>query len=138
MTRINFGIPPKQLTDKHLLAEHREIKRIPNLIINKKARYRADHSDIPTHFSLGIGHVKFFYNKIMYLHLRYITIYNECVRRKFNVQSYESCFILVSVRHPELYNNAKPKNKDKEIIRARIRTRLNETPQKFNSSTKYK
>jgi hypothetical protein len=32
MTRINTGIPPKELTDKHLLAEHREIKRIPNCI----------------------------------------------------------------------------------------------------------
>ena len=30
MTRINCGIPPEELSDKHLLAEHREIKRIPN------------------------------------------------------------------------------------------------------------
>lgn len=28
MTRINVGIPPRALSDKHLLAEHREIKRI--------------------------------------------------------------------------------------------------------------
>ena len=32
MTRINAGIPPKKLTNRHLLAEHREIKRIPNVI----------------------------------------------------------------------------------------------------------
>ena len=30
MTRINAGIPAAMLTGKHLLAEHREIKRIPN------------------------------------------------------------------------------------------------------------
>ena len=30
MTRINVGIPPTELTDRHLLAEHREIKRIQN------------------------------------------------------------------------------------------------------------
>jgi len=31
MTRINL-IPVSELTDEHLLAEHRELKRIPNLI----------------------------------------------------------------------------------------------------------
>ena len=29
MTRINSAIPVKCLTDEHLLAEHREIKRLP-------------------------------------------------------------------------------------------------------------
>jgi hypothetical protein len=29
MTRINVAIPPAELTMRHLLAEHREIKRIP-------------------------------------------------------------------------------------------------------------
>ena len=32
MTRINVGILPKELSNKHLIAEHREIKRIPNCI----------------------------------------------------------------------------------------------------------
>lgn len=36
MTRINCGIPPSELTNKHLLAEHREIKRIPNAIAKGK------------------------------------------------------------------------------------------------------
>ncbi len=30
MTRINVSINVKALTDEHLLAEHREIKRLPN------------------------------------------------------------------------------------------------------------
>ena len=29
MTRINSVIPVRNLTDEHLLAEHREIKRLP-------------------------------------------------------------------------------------------------------------
>ena len=58
MTRINVGIPPEELTDKHLLAEHREIKRIPNCIA--KGKYNMD--GIPDRFKLGKGHVKFFYN----------------------------------------------------------------------------
>ena len=28
MTRINVGIPPADLVNQHLIAEHREIKRI--------------------------------------------------------------------------------------------------------------
>ena len=31
MTRINVSINVKALTDEHLLAEHREIKRLPNI-----------------------------------------------------------------------------------------------------------
>ena len=56
MTRINAGIPPVELTDKHLIAEHREIKRIPNLI--SKGKYNMNGQ--PSEFKLGIGHVKFF------------------------------------------------------------------------------
>ena len=62
MTRINCGIPPCELTDKHLMAEHREIKRIPNCI--KKGRYSMTGQ--PEVFTLGKGHVKFFYNKLKY------------------------------------------------------------------------
>ena len=32
MTRINVGVDPSELNVKMLIAEHREIKRIPNLI----------------------------------------------------------------------------------------------------------
>ena len=36
MTRINVGISPAELNDKHLIAEHREIKRIPNCVAKGK------------------------------------------------------------------------------------------------------
>ena len=61
MTRINAGILPKDLTSKHLIAEHREIKRIPNCV--GKGKYNMDN--IPDKFKLGTGHVKFFYNKLL-------------------------------------------------------------------------
>jgi len=32
MTRINIGILPHDLTDQHLLAEFRELPRIPNRV----------------------------------------------------------------------------------------------------------
>ena len=37
MTRINVGIPVEKLTKSHVIAEHREIKRIPNCISKEEA-----------------------------------------------------------------------------------------------------
>lgn len=88
MTRINLGVYPQELPDKLLLAEHREITRIPNAIKSKKAKI----VDIPAHFTLGTGHVKYFYNKINTLYSRYTNIYDECVRRGFKITNKRSSF----------------------------------------------
>jgi len=88
MTRINVGIPPHKLSRQHLLAEHREIKRIPNMI----ASGRANLDGIPEKFSLGKGHVKFFYNKLQYLKWRYIRLYDECCMRGYKVEDYRGAW----------------------------------------------
>ena len=90
MTRINAFIKPADLTDKQLIAEHREIKRIPNMINSGKAKIE----NIPENFTLGKGHVKFFYNKLLYLHKRYQKIYKECKKRGFNVTDYSEAFMI--------------------------------------------
>lgn len=119
MTRINVGIPVETLVDKHLLAEHREIKRIPNSI--KKGRYNLN--GIPEQFTLGKGHVKFFYNKLKYLKNRYYMIYNECKRRGFNVTDFKDSFDNLP---SELYNDWRPRKRDSDIVRERIELRLKE------------
>jgi len=88
MTRINVGIPPEKLSRQHLLAEHREIKRIPNMVRSG----RANLNNIPEKFTLGKGHVKFFYDKLFYLLTRYNHIYTECTRRGYKVQNYRSAW----------------------------------------------
>ena len=90
MTRINCGIKPALLSNKHLLAEHREIKRIPNYV--SKNYSKIDKRSIPTKFSLGNGHVKFFYNKLQYLLNRYTSIYDECILRGFNITNYSGAW----------------------------------------------
>lgn len=117
MTRINCGIPPAELTDKHLLAEHREIKRIPNQI--SKGRYNLE--GIPLEFKLGTGHVKFFYDKLLYLKNRYESLYKECKDREFNVTYYGEAWDNVP---PDLMNDYNPSDIDREIIRERIKERL--------------
>ena len=117
MTRINCGIPPKELTDKHLLAEHREIKRVPNVI--KSGRFSMNGQ--PDLFCLGTGHVKFFYNKLGYLYKRYIQIHYECKRRNFNVTNYKEAWGGVPI---EMMNNYRPTDRDRAIVRERIAERL--------------
>lgn len=117
MTRINAGIPPANLTSKHLIAEHREIKRIPNVIA--KGRYNLKTA--PEEFTLGKGHVSFFYTRLGYLKQRYIELHNECKRRGFNVQNYESCWDDVP---PELMGDYTPTQKAIELITERIKDRL--------------
>ena len=120
MTRINVGIPPAELVNQHLIAEHREIKRIPNCIV--KGKYSME--GIPKRFKLGTGHVKFFYNKLLYLKNRYISLYNECIKRGFNVQNYIGAWDNVP---QELMNDYKVKANDCRIIRQRINERLTKT-----------
>lgn len=114
MTRINVGIEPKELGDKHLLAEHREIKRIPNAVRSGKAIIK----DIPKTFCLGKGHVKFFYDKLDYLFTRYTKIYAECQLRGFNVQYYGDAFGNISY---ELWNNYTETERDRKIVQERIK-----------------
>lgn len=82
MTRINL-VPVETLCDQHLLAEHRELKRIPNCLLKGILQY--DYKDRPATFTLGKGHVKFFTNKLMWLWKRYNALHKECLDRGFNV-----------------------------------------------------
>ena len=117
MTRINAGYPITKLTDKHLIAEHREIKRIPNVVA--KGRYNLNTA--PKEFTLGTGHVSFFYTRLGYLKQRYIELYNECKRRGFNVQNYEDCWDNVP---PNLMGDYIPTEKAIQLITERIKDRL--------------
>lgn len=99
------------------MAEAREIKRIPNCVT--KGRYSLKGQ--PVEFTLGVGHVKFFYNKLLYLKKRYEELYSECIGRGFKVTYYGSAWKDVPI---ELMNDYSPTNKDREIIRERIKERL--------------
>lgn len=82
MTRINSAIRVELLTDEHLLAEHREIKRIPSVYV------RHTSTPIPKKFTLGKGHVLFFIDKAAFTAGRYELIREECIKRGFSVENY--------------------------------------------------
>lgn len=117
MTRINCGIQPSELTKSHLIAEHREIKRIPNCVANGRFNMKGQ----PKEFTLGEGHVKFFYDKLGYLKQRYEEIYSECKKRNLNVQYYGDAWNNIP---SNLMGDYQPTDRDRQIIRERITERL--------------
>ena len=86
MTRINL-VDPAELCDQHLIAEWRELTRIPNGIASGK--FVIDLAVIPKQYMVrtfdnpagGKGHVKFFFNKLGYLKTRYEAIREELAQR---------------------------------------------------------
>lgn len=86
MTRINL-IPPRELHTKHLVAEYRELPRVVKLAVNYWIRnYRGKKvAAIPEYYTLGTGHVTFFYNKYLWLQQRYNALVMEMFIRNFTV-----------------------------------------------------
>ena len=84
MTRINV-VDPKELSTKHLVAEYREIMRLPgnlNTSLNRKGK-KFNLKEIPENYTLGTGHVKFFYNKMEFLEKRFKMLVQEMLNRNY-------------------------------------------------------
>ena len=71
MTRINI-VPTEELADQHLVAEYREMFMVGSALQRslKSPNWEKNKKTWPTRFTLNSGHVKFFYNKGLYLHKR--------------------------------------------------------------------
>lgn len=120
MTRINL-VDPAELCDQHLLAEHRELIRIPNAIAKGKYHLR----EIPCDYVLGAGHVKFFYNKLTFLKNRYELLHKECLARGFKVQNFWNNQL---PDNPSLWNDYQPSENALKINRERIALRMPKNP----------
>lgn len=121
MTRINSAIPVKNLTDEHLLAEHREIKRLPWCLENAIKSGSINH--IPGKFTLSRGHVLFFLDKLWFCYKRYIDLYAECLQRGFNVRSYHSNW-LTDDNHEYYRGNYTPTSEERDLLIERITGRM--------------
>jgi len=119
MTRINL-VPPRELCDKHLIAEWRELVRIPRNLIKGKCKIES----IPEQYTLGEGHVKFFYNKLAFLKTRYNALFMECKRRGFNVHYFFPNQKDLSILPPELFGCYEPTEQALELNRHRIAERM--------------
>lgn len=78
MTRINV-VPVEELSDKHLSGEFHEISRVFTL-----ARKRGSpHPKSPSEYTLGKGHVLFFYDRLFWVANRYHSLARELQLRAF-------------------------------------------------------
>ena len=127
MTRINC-IPPSELHAKHLVAEYRELPRVFTLATKafQRESLTAFNKSIPAKYLLGTGHVRFFYNKLGYLHIRFHQLVEEMRSRGFSPSSElvdsvnNSAITFPSV----LYNDWEPTLEAQAINRERIADRL--------------
>ena len=83
MTRINC-IPPHELSGQHLVAEYRELPRIFALVRAAIGRGEmpGDRRN-PANYTLGTGHVRFFYCRLGYLLRRQAALIAEMRARGY-------------------------------------------------------
>jgi len=127
MTRINLVVP-KELTDQHLKAEIRELPRIFSLILKKSKNKTIN---FPTSYRLGTGHVIFFYNKLQWLHYRYLQLLAEAKERKFKVDEkiVESYLTKIeTLSKTSYYNNWTFNSFELELSRERLKEKINMKP----------
>jgi deoxyribonuclease (pyrimidine dimer) len=103
MTRINANIPPIHLIDQHLFAEYREMVRIPNAVNKDYHKALLAIQKAPKEYKLGAGHVVFHYNKLKYLHKRFLSIKAELTKRGIANNMGDSMFNNLP---EDLYNDA--------------------------------
>lgn len=129
MTRINV-VPPSDLVDKHLMGELHEILRVHGLV--RKAQDRGINKwnmhqklDIPHSYTMGTGHVLFFYDKLGFVTDRYYALCREAKKRGFKPNVLDRKEILKGIDKHWLGSYAVTKEAIK-VNRARLDERLGE------------
>ena len=120
MTRINC-IPVEELSGPHLVAEYRELPRVFRLA--EKAAIRGVFTQ-PTQYTLGTGHILFFYTRLGYLAKRHCQIVQEMRRRNYK-PVYDGVRRLDFPDIPDKYwNDWTPTEEAMALNRQRIALRL--------------
>ncbi len=121
MTRINV-IDPQELCDQHLLAEHRELTRIPNDIVKRQGNVPLSTAKA---YLLGQGHVTFFRDKLHFLKRRYDALHHECIARGFKV-NYR--WPDEAAQFTNLWNDYQVTKEDIALNQTRIQERMPQIP----------
>lgn len=122
MTRINL-VDPKELSRLHLIAEYKEISRLPNNLaksLNRKSK-PFKLSEIPDKYTMGKGHVMFFYPRMLFLKKRYESLVTEMIARGYKPNFTDSSIFDNCPK--DFFNDYTPTEEAIEINRQRIRER---------------
>lgn len=130
MTRVNL-VPPQELYDQHLMAEYREIPMVNASLVRSlnAAKGNPSRLKIPPRFTLNSGHVSFFYNKGKWLKNRLDIVYEELIRRRFNVDISQRQIDWWMFERNGLWETTwAPEHHDIEVSRERINLRVSQKP----------
>lgn len=121
MTRINL-VSVQELVNLHLLAEYRELPRVFAQAAQARDGWRKRQ---PAQYTMGKGHVLFFYDRLLYLAKRHKQLVKELKRRGYEPK-FQNCLI-AQWRHKtdaKLWRNYRPTDDALTINRERIHLRL--------------
>lgn len=123
MTRINL-IHTRAMTTPHLLAEYRELPRVFGLI-DKWIERGCPLDGIPLNYTMGKGHVKFFYRRATFLAMRFDLIVEELGKRGIRPQYTTQWHRVKAIEgRGQIQNLWAPTHGDIFISQARITERL--------------
>lgn len=127
MTRINL-IPPEDLHNKHLMAEYRELPRLFALIRDNDRKRVAGIKLIPPpdRYVLGRGHVRFFYDKAIWLLARQKSLIVEMRRRGMKPQFEADEALLAGIDMEHQLDTWSPDADEITLNVARINERLSQ------------
>ena len=127
MVRINL-VEPKKLTDQHLVAEFNETLMLFGQI------KKCSTENIPKNYCLGTGHIRFFFDKLVFLKKRFEKLKREMIKRGFrptkelDISGFEQC----------LQNDWIPSKIDIDLNKKRIRERIRQKPDFYRYYGKHK
>lgn len=133
MSRVNL-IPVTELYDQHLFAEYREIRHIGKALqrsLRRKTKF--NKNEIPKKYTLNSGHVKFFYDKGLFLKKRFDELREEVIKRNyninkditFNIEDFPLCFRKDYI----------PTQEEIDINLERINLRIGQKPNFYKKTT---
>ncbi len=132
MTRINV-VPPAELYDQHLVAEYREIFMVGSSLQRSLKSPTWKDSRIPAKYTMGKGHVMFFYDKGLFLRHRFLALVCEMKARGM---SPDPDRLWRYDQWPRAYfNDWTPSQQDLAVNRERIAVRLAARPGWYRKSS---
>jgi len=126
MTRINV-VPVQELQREHLVAEYKEIVRV--FALARSAQYELHKKKIPNEYTLGTGHVLYFYDKLKYITERYNSLCTEMTTRGYVCNRVEQSELELGIDR-SLFWDYKVTDAALALNRARISQRLAESAAK--------
>ena len=75
-----------------MFAEYRDLKHVSKSLLRslKTRKWEDIKKEIPKEFTLGKGHVKFFWDKLSFITKRSEACYHELIKRGYNIPPYNS------------------------------------------------